>query len=474
MKVIACGLVPPERAAFALARYSRSSDTLAESLAWVKDKDSSTFLEHFYFQYGHASIADLGHVTLSFEGISALAAIFIEDEQLWDGQERSTRFQDFSQCEYIVPAALTEAGKKLYRATADHLLSTYLTVYLAVKASLGRSLPRPPGMEEKAYDRALSARAFDNARYLLFLGIPTNVGQVTSIRTLERQIGRLLASPYAELREIAEDMRCAMREPPQVGYDAKHVREPVAPTLARFVKEIPGDGALYEALRKVFGMKSWQPVCKPDVELTVCTDKVAEMIATELYQAIPGASFGWLYEHITVLKPAQVDLFLQPILEHTRKRGGPLGKAFRGHEYAFDICMDIGGYRDLHRHRRCEQFRQPFTDWGFPIPEAVVEADVGGIYVEAMQRALHTHAELKLIDPDAADYIMPFGAFCRSLFKMDFAEAQYVIKLRSGVKGHFSYRRIVYAMYIALREAQPGLAAFLEATPPWVTDPLTR
>ena len=26
------------------------------------------FLESFYFQYGHASIADLGHATVCFEG----------------------------------------------------------------------------------------------------------------------------------------------------------------------------------------------------------------------------------------------------------------------------------------------------------------------------------------------------------------------------------------------------------------------
>jgi len=52
-------------------------------------------------------------------------------------------------------------------------------------------LPRPAEMKPDAYQRNIAARAFDVARYLLFWGVPTNVGQVTSIRTLEKQIRRI-------------------------------------------------------------------------------------------------------------------------------------------------------------------------------------------------------------------------------------------------------------------------------------------
>ena len=46
----------------------------------------------------------------------------------------------------------------------------------------------------------------------------------------------------------------------------------------------------------------------------------------------------------------------------TRTRRDDLLRGFRGGLYAFDIIMDIGAYRDLHRHRRCQQFRQPYGD----------------------------------------------------------------------------------------------------------------
>ena len=84
--------MPPEKSAYALARYSRSPDSIEQSLRWVHEHSSERFWEQFYFAYGHGSIADLGHVTICFENITELAAIHIEDEPLWDGQAKSSRY----------------------------------------------------------------------------------------------------------------------------------------------------------------------------------------------------------------------------------------------------------------------------------------------------------------------------------------------------------------------------------------------
>ena len=95
--------MPPEKSAYALARYSRSPDSIRDSIEWVRRHDSARFLESFYFQYGHASIADLGHACMCFEGISELAATEIEEEPLWDGQAKSSRYQDFSKSGFVTP-----------------------------------------------------------------------------------------------------------------------------------------------------------------------------------------------------------------------------------------------------------------------------------------------------------------------------------------------------------------------------------
>ena len=83
--------VEPEIQAYAMAKYSRSSLSMKESLREISTQKAEKFLNTFYFQYGHRSIADLAHIALAVERLSILAAIELADEQRWDGQERSTR-----------------------------------------------------------------------------------------------------------------------------------------------------------------------------------------------------------------------------------------------------------------------------------------------------------------------------------------------------------------------------------------------
>ena len=89
--------VEPEIQAYAMAKYSRSALSMKESLREISLQKAEKFLNTFYFQYGHRSIADLAHIALAVERLSILAAIELADEQRWDGQERSTRYQDFQE-----------------------------------------------------------------------------------------------------------------------------------------------------------------------------------------------------------------------------------------------------------------------------------------------------------------------------------------------------------------------------------------
>src|ERR1700704_2661661 len=103
VEVFAVYGVEPEIQAYAMAKYSRSSLSMKESLKEISSQKAEKFLNTFYFQYGHRSIADLAHIALAIERLSILAAITVADEQRWDGQERSTRYQDFKKSGYYVP-----------------------------------------------------------------------------------------------------------------------------------------------------------------------------------------------------------------------------------------------------------------------------------------------------------------------------------------------------------------------------------
>ena len=93
----------PEVLAYAMAKYSRSALSMRDSLREISNQRAEQFLNTFYFQYGHRSIADLAHVAFAIERLSLLAAIILVDEQRWDGQERSTRYQNFRKSGWYLP-----------------------------------------------------------------------------------------------------------------------------------------------------------------------------------------------------------------------------------------------------------------------------------------------------------------------------------------------------------------------------------
>jgi len=494
-RVIVVSPMPPEKSAYALARYSRSPDSIFESLEWVRGHDSEKFLESYYFQYGHASIADLGHAIICFEGISELAAIEIEDEQLWDGQAKSSRYQDFSTGGIITPPEIdaaeppaSAAGNAsapppsvVYQQAGRDLIEAYLKIHGQVLEYLIEQYPRPEAMKPEPYRRTLAARAFDVARYVLFLGVPTNVGQVASIRTIEKQIRRLGASPYEELRELAAEIAQACALPPDCVWDAATAREPLAPTLARHARPDLQSQQMRrnvaEWVKENFGELAPSPSaagCESSVDLIRPRDAVDEITATLIY-SVTQLPFRHIYDQVCGWSAARKREVIDAALQD-RSRRDELVREFRsGYSFVFDIITDVGAYRDLHRHRRCQQLRQEFTTrLGFEVPALIEQSGVSSLFREALRNAAEACGQICAISPRAGHYLLPFATRMRFLCKMDFAEAEYISRLRSGVKGHFSYREIAWKMKEEMMKAEPELGRLIDATPPWVEEPLKR
>ena len=152
-------------------------------------------------------------------------------------------------------------------------------------------------MKPDAYQRNLAARAFDVARYLLFWGVPTNVGQVASIRTLEKQIRRLKASEYDELREPGRGNRAGLRRAARLRLGRQCQPEPLAPTLARHAD------ADRHAAQSREDLKLWAAQNLPAragneadrVDLMRPTNVPADIAATLLYP-VTDRPFRELYE----------------------------------------------------------------------------------------------------------------------------------------------------------------------------------
>lgn len=487
-RVIAVAPMPPEKSAYALARYSRSPDCIEDSIRWVHSHSSEKFWEQFYFDYGHASIADLGHVIVCFEQISELAAIRLEDEPLWDGQAKSSRYQNFATSSWFVPESIQ--GQEV-EAVYDGILRSLASVYRMLHEPLMRFLSeretRPEGMAQAAYDRTIAARAFDVTRYLLPLAACTNVGQVVSVRTLEKQITRLLSSQLPELRLIGDELKDACQRPPvnlwgELCGQAAGLQEPLAPTLARHAKASAYQAEVYVDLaRHAKEVLSGSGLDRPSpwghsepVELIEPHHPLDEVVTTLLYRVTQAP-----YRAILTVVQGWTDKQKQDTLEVAMRKRGPydeLIKEFRsGYAFCFDVLMDIGGWRDMHRHRRCQQVQQNFTTvHGYETPPVLVEAGLATEYRQAMEGVARDIDQVRKTSQEAAIYALPFGFKLRCLFKMDYAEAEYIAKLRSGVKGHWSYRTIAWLMKQKLAERYPLLGDRIQATPPDIEDTLTR
>ena len=136
-----------------------------------------------------------------------------------------------------------------------------------------------------------------------------------------------------------------------------------------------------------------------------------------------------------------------------------------GQRFRFDILMDIGGFRDMHRHRRCIQIGQGFTTkHGYDSPPELEAAGLQKNYDAIMRCTAESVENLEqrsgLEARENSQYAIPLGFRKRTLFKMDFAEVVYISELRSGPAGHMSYRKVAYAMYEAVARKYPALAKY--------------
>jgi thymidylate synthase ThyX len=332
---------------------------------------------------------------------------------------------------------------------------------------------------------------------MLPLATNTSLGQIVNARTLETQVSRLLSTEFAEIRDLGTSLRAAASNPswnvlrdrleemagegsvdPAATAEILHELMPpvkAAPTLVKYAE--PSEYAmasrreLAQAARELMRDSEGNaaPVYPaPLVDLLDDDEDIEVEIATSLLYPHCQYSYRQLRGAVAALSETRRNEILKLGTAH-RGRHDELLRAFSaGHGFRFDILMDVGGFRDMHRHRRCVQLMQAFSDaHGYDEPvcpgqPTLEEAGLSETYKKAMDAA---HAAYRALcdsdEPEAkqtAQYLLPLGTRCRALFKMDFAEALYISELRSGVAGHFSYRRVAWEMYRAIAVKHPALA----------------
>ena len=259
--------------------------------------------------------------------------------------------------------------------------------------ALKRAIAQPAEMKDEAYLRTLKARAFDVARYLLPLATNTSLGQIVSARTLENQISRLLASEFAEVRGLGERLKAAAAAPAwNVTHDearvllaearrsrsqtsrAARVPSRLAEALLRDVKTAPTlvkysaaneyaiatRAEMRQAAAELMAGQAIEDA--PVVDLVEDAGSLEVELATSLLYAESHYSWRQIQRTVAGLDSRKWRRLSRSGVKH-RGPHDELPRAFSaGQSFRFDILMDIGGFRDMHRHRRCVQLIQPYTD----------------------------------------------------------------------------------------------------------------
>lgn len=329
-------VIDAEAGAMLQALHSRSAKGIEDHLLILEERGSEKFMESFYVGYGHKSIGDCGSIDIFVEGVSMLVAKAIQDNQLYSGQEASTRYIDFAEQEFRDPVGTPLSGE---------ILEAWRTFYVDSKeellAHLRAQFPRKETENETMYEKAIGARSFDILRGFLPAGATTNLAWHTNLRQAADNLCWLRNHPLQEVRDVAEGIQAVLveRYPSSFSHKTYLASEQYYEEMMREFNYFDGAGSITD-----FG--------GPDG-----------------FHAESQVSAQYLKRYRKALesRPPKTDL---------PKKIGECGNIY------FSFPLDFGSFRDIQRHRPITQ-QMPLleTKYGFE-----------GWYLRELPDKLHTRA----------------------------------------------------------------------------------
>ncbi len=439
----------PEVKAVTFAKCSRSPEPFDQIAKELTDEKSAEFHEKWVVGFGHSSIAEHAVISLAVENVSILATKVIEDCRLASFTEKSTRYQVFNKERVYRPENIMNSSLAgVYEDTVNFLMDTYQEVSEPMREFIEKKYPKKEEENDKLYNMISKSRVCDNIRYLLPTAILTNLGMTINARELEHLIKRLLSHPLKEMRDIGQEIKGKAIE--------------AVPTLIRFAEKNP---YTIEAKKKLAELAKKELNQKPQSNRAVTIvdyDPEAEnkLVAALLY---PYSCLSYKEIESEVKKMSQEKK--EEIIDEALKRRDKFDAPLRELEhifYTFDILVDYGAFRDIQRHRMCTQSNQEVTVvHGYDIPPEIVEAGLDSKFRKAADKAAESYQKIYSQFPYEAQYLVPFCFLKRVLISWNLRELHHFISLRSGKKGHPSYRRIAQQCWREINKIQPLLAKYI-------------
>jgi thymidylate synthase ThyX len=420
----------------------------------LNNQRAQAFYSKWLSQYGDDSIAQVTGTHVIVWGISQVAMKFVEDQRVGlEPIEKSTRYVNFGskvggRYLYYIPKPDLLRHHLLadYTATMDHLFDTYVGL-----------LPRLQQWLKANYDEKesiLEKKAFDTLRGLLPMA---TVGQVAfrgNAQAFEYLINRTAAHPLGELRWFSKEIKSELdKEIPSL--------------LLRVADEKSGDyqkylSRRYEGVRRFLGDVRLEASARPQVRLVEFDQEAETKIAAGIIFQQNHAGWDDAMRQAKALSVEARRKLFESYLAQRSARWQKVGRAFENAYLRFEIVMDIGAYRDLHRHRMMTQERQTFSTFhGYTLPSELRQAGLAAEFEEALGAADRLFRKMEPMDRDLAQYAVPLAYRMRFYQWQNFRQLFWEAELRTVSQGHPDYRFIEQEKYRLVKEKFPTLAAFM-------------
>lgn len=420
----------------------------------LNNQRAQSFYSKWLSQYGDDSIAQITGTHLVVWGISQVAMKFVEDQRMGlEPIEKSTRYVNFGakaggRYLYYTPRPDLERHHLLkeYTETLDHLFDTYVRLLGPLQAWLRSNYDDTDAILEK--------KAFDTLRGLLPMATLGQVALRGNAQAFEYLINRTARHPLGELRWFGSEVK-------------RELDKEMPSLLLRVTDEKSRDyqGYLsdrYRRVREFLGEQSVRSAPQVEVKLVEWDDaSEVRILAAILFKQMHGTWDDAMGRAAAMSEGERRECF-DRYLEGRKGRWYKVGRAFESAYLRFEIAMDIGSYRDLHRHRMMTQERQTFsTHHGFSTPSELVQAGLDGPFEEALDRCRGLFSRLEEIDRDLAQYVVPLAYRVRFFQWQNFRQLFWETELRTVSQGHPDYRAVEQEKYRLVRERFPLIAGYM-------------
>lgn len=408
-------------------------------------------------EYGDDSIAQMAGMHLVFTGLSQVAIKHFEDQRIGLAPiEKSTRYVNYSKKVggsylYYTDPTLKDLGLEVeYRAAMDGLFETYTRLLPRLTAWLQKRFP-----EEK--HAVVEKKTLDTLRGLLPVSALSQVAFFGNGQAFEYMITRSACHALGEIRWAAQQTYQELNN--------------VAPSFLRRIEHEKSKDyqeylakkgeRIFPLMKEVVGERPESYSSETEVNLVEYDSMGEEKILTAILFSAPQNHLPWneIWSHVQKMEREEKRRLFAAYLGNRTERWQRVGRAFENVYVRFEITMNIGAWRDLHRHRMLTQMRQDFSCYhGYHMPQEVAEADLADEFTGAIGKAEDVFYKINRKNSCLAQYAVTLAHRVRFMQWENLRECFWEVELRTIPEGHPDYRHIEQGKFRLLEKAYPLIA----------------